>query len=150
MANSTVELFGNLEIEHLDSFGNLIEKRSIHNLIVTTGKQLLASLLSNTPETAIDYMALGTGTTTPVIGDTHLQTEIGTRVACPGVWLSGTQVTTFSATFAPGNATGTLTEAGLFNSSVTGGGTMLSHTTFAAVTKASGDTINVTWTITVS
>ena len=42
-----------------------------------------------------------------------------------------------------------ITESGLFNSTVISGGGMLSHKTFAAVALTDGDSITVTWTFTV-
>ena len=44
--------------------------------------------------------------------------------------------------------TGAVTEAGIFNAG--SGGTMLCRTTFPAVNKASGDSIAITWVVTVS
>ena len=54
----------------------------------------------------------------------------------------------YVASFEAGDATGAVTEAGLFNA-VTGGD-MLCRTVFAVVNKAADDTMTVTWTITVS
>jgi hypothetical protein len=73
--------------------------------------------------------------------------QAGTRVL-----LSGNSVTnnaiTYTATFPAGTGTGAITEAGIFNASTAG--TMLCRTTFPVVNKQAGDTIAVTWVVTVS
>ena len=69
-----------------------------------------------------------------------------------------TGVVTYVAVFGPNNPqrtntsnTTAITEAGIFNSSTAAlGGTMLCHTTFNAVNKGNDDTLQITWTITVS
>jgi hypothetical protein len=54
----------------------------------------------------------------------------------------------YVALFPAGTGTGTVTEAGVFNNS--SGGTMLCRTVFGVVTKDAGDSMSITWTITVS
>ena len=64
---------------------------------------------------------------------------------------SGNEVTA-TATFPAGTGTGSITEAGIFNPATAGGsgGTMMCRTTFPVVSKAAGDSIAVTWKVTVS
>ena len=50
--------------------------------------------------------------------------------------------------FEAGDATGAVTEAGIFNAA--SGGDMLCRTVFSVVNKAADDTMSVTWTITLS
>ena len=71
----------------------------------------------------------------------------GGRVALSGSVVS-TNTITYTATFPAGTGTGAVTEAGIFNAS--SGGTMLCRTTFPVVTKGSGDTLAITWVVTVS
>jgi hypothetical protein len=56
-------------------------------------------------------------------------------------------VTTYVATFAAGSGTGTLVEAGILNANTSG--TLMARLTYGAVTKAAGDSLTVTWTLTV-
>jgi hypothetical protein len=91
-------------------------------------------------------MAIGTGTTSPGAGDTALGTQTG-RVSLSGSVVS-TNTITYTATFPAGTGDGAITEAGVFNAS--SGGTMLCRTTFPVVNKQSGDTIAITWVVTVS
>jgi hypothetical protein len=55
---------------------------------------------------------------------------------------------TYVATFPAGTGTGAVTEAGIFNASSSG--TMLCRTVFPVVNKQSGDSMTITWTVTVS
>ena len=59
-----------------------------------------------------------------------------------------TNTITYTATFPAGTGTGAITEAAVLNASSSG--TMLCRTTFPVVNKAAGDTIAVTWVVTVS
>ena len=98
--------------------------------------------------TAMTHMAVGTGSTAAVIGDTTLGTEIAaSRVALTST-VASTNTIVYVATFGSGVGTGAVTEAGIFNAS--SAGTMLCRTVFSVVNKAAGDTMNITWTITIS
>jgi hypothetical protein len=122
-------------------------KNSVHvpNLVVTVGKNFIASRIVGTASPIMSHMAIGTGTATPAAGDTTLGTEAG-RVATTGT--SSANQVTFTSTFPAGTGTGAITEAGVFNAS--SAGTMLCRTTFPVVNKAAGDSIAITWVVTVS
>ena len=138
---------GQVLIQVLDSEGNVKEERKVKNLVVTTGKTYIAARMQGTSvPTVMGYMAIGTNTTTPAVANTALGTEAG-RVALASFTSSGAQVTA-TATFPAGTGTGAITEAGIFNAN--SGGTMLCRTTFPVVNKAAGDSIAVTWVVTVS
>jgi hypothetical protein len=97
-------------------------------------------------------MAIGTGTASPGNGDVNLGTE---AYRASITFAASTNTVTATATFAAGNGTGAITEAGIFNygtyaSSPSSGQFMLCRTTFPAVNKASGDSIAITWVVTVS
>ena len=59
-----------------------------------------------------------------------------------------TNTITYVASFEAGDATGAVTEAAIFNASSSG--TMLCRVVFAAINKASADTMSVTWVITLT
>jgi hypothetical protein len=92
------------------------------------------------------HMGIGTGATSPGASDTTLGTQTG-RVSLAGSAVS-TNTITYTASFPAGTGDGAITEAGIFNAS--SAGTMLCRTTFPVVNKAAGDTIAVTWVVTVS
>ena len=138
---------GELTITVFDRNGNLKEAKKVPNLVVTVGKNYIASRMVGTASTVMSHMAIGTGTGTPIAGDTTLGTEAG-RVALTA-FTASTNTVTATATFPAATGTGAITEAGIFNNS-TSGGTMLCRTTFPVVNKAAGDSIAITWVITVS
>ena len=115
------------------------------NLVVTTGKEFVASRMIGTSASVMDNMAIGSGSTAAAASDTALGSELNRQSATSSV--SGA-VVTFSATFAAGSGTGAVTEAALFNASSSG--TMLCRTTFAVVNKSASDSMTISWAVTVS
>jgi len=144
--NEDLKMKGELTIVHKNAEGKIKDVINIPNLVVTAGKQYIASRIVGTSATVMTHMAIGTGTTTPAVGDTTLGTEAG-RVSLASFSASGTSVTA-TATFPAGTGTGAITEAGILNAP--SAGTMLCRTTFPVVNKAAGDSIAITWVITVS
>lgn len=139
---------GNVLITQTNSEGRVIKQFAVPNLVVTTGKTYIAAKMTATTNSPISmtHMAIGTGTTSPAAGDTALGTEAG-RVSL-GSSVSSSNTITYTATFPAGTGTGNITEAGVFNAS--SAGTMLCRTTFPIVTKQAGDSIAITWVVTVS
>lgn len=122
--------------------------REIKNLVVTSGKALVAANLQGNSVNPITYMALGTGTTAADVADTTLESELDRNaLTTSGGTVSGA-VVTYETTWAPGDGTGAITEAGLFTAST--GGTMLARTVFPVVNKGADDTITVVWDVTIS
>jgi hypothetical protein len=70
---------------------------------------------------------------------------LGSREALDSTSASSNTIT-YVASFEAGDATGAVTEAGLFNAS--SGGTMLCRTVFSVVNKGAQDILNITWVIT--
>jgi len=139
---------GLVKIVHTNAAGELVKEFNVPNLVVTAGKNHIAAKIAATTNSpaAMTHMAIGTGTSTPGASDTALGTQTG-RVSLSGSVVS-TNTITYTATFPAGTGDGAITEAGIFNAS--SGGTMLCRTTFPVVNKASGDTIAITWVVTVS
>jgi len=124
--------------------GELVKE--VPNLVVSAGKDYVASRMKDTTKAAMSHLAVGTGSTSPAAGDTALGSELA-RQALTSTTVSSNEVT-YIATFAPGTGTGAITEAGLFNDS--SAGDMLCRTTFAVVNKAAADSMTITWVVTVS
>ena len=137
---------GELTIVQKDISGSIKKVITVPNLVVTAGKQYIASRMVGSSTNVMSHMAIGTGTTTPAVGDTVLGTEAG-RVTLASFSASGSTVTA-TATFPAGTGTGAITEAAILNA--VSAGTMLCRTTFPVVNKAAGDSIAITWVITVS
>ena len=120
----------------------------VNNLVVTAGKDWIASRMQGVVDSVMTHMAIGTGTTAAVIGDTTLETEItrDTLAVSGGVVVDN--VITFTATFAAGDGTGAITEAGPFNHATVGD--MLARTVFAVVNKGALDSMTIAWSVTIS
>jgi hypothetical protein len=139
---------GKVRIVQTNAQGETVKEFEVPNLVVTTGKNHIAAKIvatTNSPA-SMTHMAIGTGTGTPGASDTALGAETG-RVSLAGSVVS-TNTITYTATFPAGTGTGAITEAAVLNASSSG--TMLCRTTFPVVNKAAGDTIAVTWVVTVS
>ena len=139
--NETISLVG--EVEILLNNVVVVQKK---NLIVQVGKNFLANAVLNNSTSPFVAIAVGTGTTAATINDTTLQTEIY-RSAYTSSSITA-NVITLTQMLNAGVATGSLSEAGIFNNAVSGG-TMLSHVVFNTISKLSVDTLTLTWTITV-
>ena len=72
---------------------------------------------------------------------------LGSREALDSTSAASNTIT-YVSSFEAGEATGAVTEAGVFNAASSG--TMLCRTVFAVVNKAADDTMSVTWTITLT
>ena len=146
MLNDNIKVTGELRITVTNPEGNIKQEVVIPNLVVTVGKNFIASRMKDATATAMTHMAIGSGTTAAAVGDTTLGTELG-RVA-----LTSTTVTTnnvaYVATFPAGTGTGAVTEAGLLNAS--SAGTLLCRTVFSVINKGAADTLGITWTVTVN
>jgi hypothetical protein len=141
MVNENLKLTGALTIALNDEVVHEVD-----NLVVTAGKNFVASRMKDTTKAAMTHMAVGTGTTAAAASQTALVTENDRNT------LTSTTVTAnaiaYVCTWAAGDATAALTEAGIFNAS--SGGDMLCRTVFSVVNKAAADSMTITWTVTVS
>lgn len=148
--NEQIQLRGDLDIVLLDSSGAVKDKRELRNLVVNTGLAFFISRAVGTAKDVMSHKALGSGTTAAAAGDTELQSQLGTRKALDSTTISGAnnEKVVYVTTFAPGEGTGAVTEAGIFNNSA--GGDMLCRTVFAVVNKAADDTMQITWTLTLA
>jgi hypothetical protein len=146
MIKDNFPIKGDLHIVIKDALtGEVKVDRLEKNLVVTVGKDWIASRMVGTASNVMGYMAVGTDSTSPAAGNTTLGAEVA-RVAVTSATAS-TNTVTYVATFGAGTGTGALTEAGLFNANTSG--TMLSRTTYSVINKGSGDEMTVTWVITV-
>jgi hypothetical protein len=141
-AEELLTVRGHVEFELRGPDGEVKERWEVDNTVTTAGKngladQALAAPSLNKPT----HMALGTGTPT----GTALQTELDRNALATKT--RSTNVLTFTANWVAGEATGTLTEAGLFDAASTGN--MWLSATFTAKVKGAADTLAATWTLTV-
>lgn len=124
----------------------------IANIIPTVGRTMIANNLCDASpdnDMLIDYCALGTGTNTPVNGDTTLQTEtyrnaVASRTNAQNIgYITGF----FSAT----EVTGTFREAGIFSDATASAnsGQLVSRVAIN-ITKSGTETLTLDWTLTIS
>lgn len=123
----TLKLKGRAEICLIKN-GKIIEKEVIDNLIVSAGKTRVANLIGGTNTTYFNYIAIGTGTTSPSDSDTALENEVKRKQATVS---NNNNQEIFEATFDfDSSESYAITEAGIFDSA--SGGTMLDRLTFSA------------------
>jgi hypothetical protein len=172
--NDSFKLRGSVDIKVIGPDGELKENRFIPNLVVQSGKNYIATRMIGTATSVtavattasgtscMTHMGLGTSTATAANGDVALTTEVAvagdiaayTRAPVASTTQS-TGVVTYVAVFGVNNPqrtntsnTTAITEAGIFAGSTLS--QMLCRTTFNAVNKGNDDTLQITWTITVS
>lgn len=145
-ANENLKASGSLRVVVTGSDGKVKEDREFKNLVVTVGKNFVASRIVGTAAAVMSHMAVGAGIVAAAPGDTALGSELGRVALSSGT--ATTNVVTYAATFPAGTGTGAVTEAGIFNAP--SAGTMLCRTVFSVVNKGADDAMNVTWTVTIS
>lgn len=150
MINENLKLTGQLNIVLRDKDGNIKDSRECKNLVVNAGLAYIASRMVGTAKSVMSHMALGSGTTAAAAAQTDLISMLGSRESLDGTNISGTndEKVVYAASFEAGDATGAVTEAGIFNAA--SDGDMLCRTVFPVVNKAADDTMAVSWTITLS
>lgn len=120
--------------------------QEIPNVVVTDGKEYVASRMKDATATAMSHMAIGTDSTAASASDAALGSEAG-RVSLTSTTVTSNEVE-YVATFGAGTGTGAITEAGILNAASSG--TLLCRTVFSVVNKGSADSMTITWTVTVS
>jgi len=150
MIKENLKLSGQLNIVLKDKAGNIKDKREVKNLVVNKGLEYITSRMKDASKSVMSHMGLGSGTTAAAASQTDLVTLLGSREALDSTTISGSnnEKVVYVSSFEAGDATGAVTEAGIFNAA--SGGDMLCRTVFSVVNKAADDTMSVTWTITLS
>jgi hypothetical protein len=134
-----------LQLIHEDGSEEVFEAT---NLVHTQGKGHIANRMLAAPTMGpINYMAVGTGNTPPALTDAALAAEVA-RVTASSVTAAG-NVWTMTATFPPGVGTGALQEAGVYDTPNPLATTAMARSTFAVANKGAGDTLNISWTVTI-
>jgi len=150
MIDENLKLSGQLNIVLKDKAGNTKEDIVVKNLVVNTGLAYIASRMTGTSKAVMSHMALGSSPTAAAAGQSDLIALLGSREALDSTTIAGTndEKVVYVSAFEAGDATGAVTEAGIFNAASSGD--MLCRTVFQVVNKAADDTMAVTWTITLS
>jgi len=130
--------------------GKIKSRQVIKNLVVTVGRQHIADQLAGQLQGAMTHMAIGTGTTVQDATDTQLETELNRKAFTSKDQGSGADANKviYVADWVAGEGTGLIAEAATFNASSSG--TMLCRTTFGVKDKGAGDSLTLTWTISIA
>ena len=149
-ANDMTVVQGSPRVKLIGPDGGIKEDVAYPNLVVDSGLAYLISRALESDKQVMSHMALGAGTTAAAPSDTALESQLGERVAFDSSTPAGGNgdQMIYTATFGPGQATGAVTEAGVFNAA--SGGDMLCRTVFPVVNKQADDTMVITWTVTLS
>ena len=147
MIQDTIKTSGEVIIVLKGSDNKIKNSIIVPNLVVTAGKSWIASRITDANDAVMTHMEVGTNNTAAAAGNTALGAAVGSSRTSLTATSHSTNTTQYTCTFGAGVCTGALTEAGIFNAS--SGGTMLCRTVFSTINKASGDSLAVTWTITV-
>jgi hypothetical protein len=137
---------GKLKIVLRGPDGKIKKEEHVNNLIVTVGKNWIASRM-NDANLVMSHMAVGTGTTAAGATDTALETQLNSRVALTSTNVTGNEVE-YIATFGTGGFVGAIAEAGIFNASTDGD--MLARTVFPVVNKGTDDALTITWVVAIN
>lgn len=148
-----VSIYGRFSIDHIRD-GEVIDHREVKNVITNVGKAEIAKLsLLGEGGTGFSQIAIGTSATAAKSTDSTLGGEITTDGGARGTaalsevtsTISGVNDTaqlvvtyTFSGSFA-------VTESGVLNHTSTG--VLLCRQTFAAVNVVAGDSLQITWKV---
>lgn len=149
---------GHTKITLFDKDGNIKVVREQENLITTVGFDFLCQQIGEHVEKGMQYCGIGSSATSADVGDTALGTELG-RISGVYAHTASTKIFTNTATFAAGNGTGNVYEAGLSTNSsadtFVGGvngtpGILVNRQTFGLITKGASDVLQIEWTLTLS
>ena len=125
--------------------GKILQIVERSNIIVSGGKNLIASLVNGESANIPNYCAVGSGTTTPSVSDTTLEGEIG-RLAVTQRSRAN-NVITYSTFFGSGDCNGTWNKVGLFNAQ--SGGTLFSEAIISpSIAKDTTKTVTIDYSVT--
>jgi hypothetical protein len=127
--------------------GKLKTERRVRNTVTTAGKngaadQILASPSLSKP----GWMELGTGSPTSTLLGAYIS---GSRTALDSKTRNNA-VVTMVCTFPAGTGTGAVTEAGIFDVVTQNTVNMWLSSSFSVINKAAGDSLVITWSLTLS
>jgi len=139
----SVSLTGKLEIS---LNGTVVQE--VNNMVVTAGKEWIASRMQGVVDGVMTHMAVGTGTVAAAAANTTLGTELARQALTTSGGVVAGAVITYASTYAAGTGTGAITEAGILNAS--SAGTLLARTVFGVINKGALDTMTISWAVTIS
>lgn len=156
----SASISGHLTIKVFDENGVLIQYVESDNLVVDVGLDGMVDRIFGTtlqiPNQIFDFVHIGTGSVfAPNATQTDLEIPLGglcIRVQDVSVFgdtsVSGETTATIEALFDGGDCAGQIVEAGVFNNATAG--IMVARSTFGIVTIGAGDTLTLSYEITIT
>lgn len=146
MFNDGGKLKGRVGIKLIDESGNIKHEQDVNNLVVNNGLNFILEAMNGDTSDIMDFIAIGSGTSSAAAGDTALQTEV-TRVQMSSRSIAS-NVISFSASYGAGVGTATISEAGIFDAA--SAGDMLCRVQFGSIVKEAADSLVINWDLTLT
>lgn len=151
-------MIGRLDAVLIKSSGERVHYGLLgYRVITTAGVTFLRDDWNNNAQdyTTFNFHGCGTGNTAEATGDTALVTESTTALNPDSTRATGTRSTPSATSWASVGTptfdnTAAIVEHGLFSQAATGGGTLWDRSVFSAINVASGDSIQFTYTCTLT
>lgn len=122
----------------------------VENMVVTAGKDMIAAALIGQSNKSITYLAAGTNSTAPALGNTQLGSELGRKlISTREISSLANNTAVYTTFFNTSEINGSLQEFGLFGGDATAtanSGTLFARTLSARV-KTTSDTLTAVWSI---
>lgn len=148
--HDNIRVTGKVSIIVTDKDGNIKKSLNKKNLVVSSGKNHIASRVAGVFTgigAPISHIGFGTATNIPVVIDTDLGSLLGARMPISSLsYPSNTNTILVSATFT--GTAGNITEAGMFNALT--GNYLICRTTFGVIPVLATDALAITWTLTIN
>jgi hypothetical protein len=149
--NESLKFKNIVEVIHRDANGNIKSRQKKCNLVTNAGVDWLKGLMANGGSGQALYIALTATAITPAAADTSLSGEITSNglARAAGTYTAGsTGVFTVANTF---TATGAQTVASAGLLTAVSAGTLFAEVALSSsASLASGDTLQITWTVTLT
>ena len=146
-ARSKMGIAGTMHLKLFGPDGDLKDERFCENTVTELMDVQVADQMSDQGQAAIGYMAVGTGSGQGA-SDTGLDSVLDRNAlssTTQGAGAADNDVV-YVGDWAAGDGTGAITEAGIFQAD--DDASLMTYADFAAVNKAAGDTLKITWTVT--
>lgn len=143
-----VPIKGHLVLELFGPDGRLKDRREYDNTITVLHDATVADRMAGGADALVDYTGIGTTSGGKTTASTALEAQVDRNQNDSNTQGAGAadNDVVHVASFAAGEGTGALVEAGLFTGAADA--TLNAYQEFAAVNKGAADTLTVTWTIT--
>lgn len=145
MISESIGVFGHVTADLYEG-SDIVTRIEQPNLIVDTGKNVLASRIALSGRPLIEKIAIGSSSLTPLSTQTELDSETARRNS-QFTLVEENNIVIFITTFPEGIGTGDVREVGLFDAN----GTMVSRTVFQSpFNKSTTQFLNITWRLQVA